>query len=455
MIARRTFVTGACAGWASGAAARLEPPNLVIFLSDDHGFFDSSVYGARDVRTPAMERLAKDGMAFDAVFTGSPTCVPSRSVMMSGLMPARNGALPNHSGLAPGVRTLPSFLKNLGYEVVHFGKSHFQPAASYPGWTHIPSEIKGGPLNADLDTAAVEQWLAHRAGDGARKPVCMVVCSHSPHVYWRENTGYDPRTLSLPPTFVDTPETRSERAKYYSDVSFADQQLGQVYASCQKHLPRNTLFLYTSDNGPQWPFAKWSLYDAGIHLPFIAAWPGVIRPGTRSGALISFADILPTFVELAGGTPPGEIDGRSFAGVLRGRSSKHRDEIFAAHSGDRDFNVYPMRCVRTSRFKYILNLHPEFKYTTHIDVAGPNDGRIYFDSWVEKAKSDPSAAAVVKRYHEHPAEELYDVAADPHELRNLAADAQYRKILPDLRGRITRWMRSQGDKGEVFGHPVR
>ncbi len=114
-----------------------------------------------------------------------------------------------------------------------------------------------------------------------------------------------------------------------------------------------------------------------------------------------------------------------------------------------------MRCVRTSRFKYILNLHPEFKYTTHIDVAGPNDGRIYFDSWVEKAKSDPSAAAVVKRYHEHPAEELYDVAADPHEVRNLAADAQYREILSDLRGRITRWMRSQGDKGEVFGHPVR
>lgn len=455
MIARRTFVTGACAGWANGAPARTEPPNLVLFLSDDHGFFDSPVYGARDVRTPAMERLAKDGMAFDAVFTGSPTCVPSRSVMMSGLMPARNGALPNHSGLAPGVRTLPSFLKDLGYEAVHFGKSHFQPAANYPGWTHIPSEIKGGPLNADLDTAAVEEWLAHRAGGGARKPVCMVVCSHSPHVYWRGNSGYDPRTLSLPPTFVDTPETRSERAKYYSDVSFADYQLGQVYASCQKHLPRNTLFVYTSDNGPQWPFAKWSLYDAGIHLPFIAAWPGVIRPGARSQALISFADILPTFVELAGGTPPEDIDGRSFADVLQGRSRKHRDEIFAAHSGDRDFNVYPMRCVRTSRFKYILNLHPEFKYTTHIDVAGPNDGRIYFDSWVEKAKSDPSAAAVVKRYHEHPAEELYDVAADPHELRNLAADAQYRKILSDLRGRITRWMRSQGDTGAVFGHPVR
>ena len=81
-----------------------------------------------------------------------------------------------------------------------------------------------------------------------------------------------------------------------------------------------------------------------------------------------------------------------------------------------------MRCARTARHKYILNLHPEFRYTTHIDVAGPNDGRIYFDSWVEKAKTDPEAERIVTRYHEHPAAELYDVIADPHETKNLAGE---------------------------------
>lgn len=454
MIARRSLLAGAFASPLLAAPAKQAQPNLVLFLSDDHGYFDSPVYGARDVRTPAMEQLARDGMAFDAMFAGSPTCVPSRAVIMSGLLPARNGALPNHSGLAPGVRTLPAYLAALGYEVVHFGKGHFQPAANYSGWTNVPSETKRGPLTSDLETGAVERWLSERAGALARNPVCMVVCSHSPHVYWRENKTYDPRTISLPPTFVDTPETRSERAKYYSDVSFADQQLGEVYEACRSHLSSNTLFIYTSDNGPQWPFAKWSLYDAGIRLPFLAAWPGTIRPGSRSGALISFADILPTFIELAGGKPPAGIDGKSFARVLTGRSRRHREEIYAAHSGDRDFNVYPMRCVRTSRFKYIRNLHPEFKYTTHIDVAGPDDGRIYFDSWVARAKVNASAAAVVQRYHARPSEELYDVVADPHEMENLAGSAKYLDILSDLRGRLSSWMKSQRDEGQVFGRPT-
>jgi arylsulfatase A-like enzyme len=218
-------------------------------------------------------------------------------------------------------------------------------------------------------------------------------------------------------------------------------------------LGKNTLFIYTSDNGAQWPFAKWSLYDAGIHMPFIASWPGVLRAGSRSEALISFVDILPTFMELAGGKAPEGIDGKSFAGVLRGKTKSHRTEIYAAHSGDGNFNVFPMRCVRTARYKYILNLHPEFEYTTHIDVAGPKDGRIYFDSWVAKAKTDPAAAAVVKRYHEHPPEELYDVVADPYEMRNLAADARHAGTLRELRAKVQAWMKEQGDEGKVFGKP--
>jgi arylsulfatase A-like enzyme len=112
-----------------------------------------------------------------------------------------------------------------------------------------------------------------------------------------------------------------------------------------------------------------------------------------------------------------------------------------------------MRCVRTARFKYILNLHPEFEYTTHIDVAGPNDGRIYFDSWVAKARTDAAAARVVRRYHEHPPEELYNVAADPHELTNLAEDPRLASTLQQLRGKVRDWMRAQGDDGKVFGNP--
>jgi arylsulfatase A-like enzyme len=368
---------------------------------------------------------------------------------MSGLMPARNGALPNHSGLSSGIKTLPSYLAEAGYHVAHFGKSHFQPRANYPDMEWVPSEIKGGTLNNDLDTNAFERWLE----DKPRQPCCLIVCSHSPHVFWPENAGYDPARVELPPTFVDTPETRSARTSYYTDITLADRQLGVVYEACRRRLGENTLFIYTSDNGAQWPFAKWSLYDAGIRVPFIAAWPGVIKPGSKTGALISFCDLLPTFLELAGARVPQWIDGKSFATVMRGTAREHRSEVYAAHSGDGNMNVYPMRAVRTEQFKYILNLHPEFEYTTHIDRAGDRDGKSYWESWVRKARNDASAAAIVRRYHRRPAEELYDTQADPHEMRNLAAEARQARMLADLRARVKAWMKSQDDEGRVFGTP--
>lgn len=449
-LSRRGFLQTAAVA-PSLAAAVKSKPNIVLFLSDDHGYFDSSVYGSKVVRTPAMARLAAAGITFSNAFSASPTCVPSRSVIASGLLPARNGAEQNHSGLGPGIRTLPSFLKAAGYRTVHFGKSHFQPRENFSDWEWAPSEIKGGRLNADLDTSALGAWLQTRQDRST--PVCLIVGSHSPHVYWRANQGYDARLVELPPTFVDTPETREARTQYYSDIEFADRQLGETYDLVKKNLGANTLFIYTSDNGAQWPFAKWTLYDAGIRLPFLAAWPGVIRPGSRTGAMISFCDLLPTFLELAGAPPAQDIDGRSFADVLRGATNKHRTQISASHSGDGNMNVFPMRCLRTLQFKYILNLHPEFEYTTHIDLADPADGRSYFDSWVAKAKNDPAAAAIVRRYHQRPAEELYDITADPHETRNLTGQTEHAATLRQMRERLRSIMKEQGDTGKVYGQP--
>ncbi|MBO0699056.1 MAG: hypothetical protein J2P46_11725, partial [Zavarzinella sp.] len=141
--------------------------------------------------------------------------------------------------------------------------------------------------------------------------------------------------------------------------------------------------------------------------------------------------------------------GRSFLGVLGGEKNSHRDKVFVTHSGDGDMNRYPLRVVRTRDWKYIRNLDPGGEYHSHVD-KGTNpetDGRDYFDSWVAKAKTDPAAAAVVRRYHTRPAEELYDLKADPHELKNLAADPAQAGRLKDLRADLDRWMSQQGDRG--------
>jgi arylsulfatase A-like enzyme len=169
--------------------------------------------------------------------------------------------------------------------------------------------------------------------------------------------------------------------------------------------------------------------------------------------MVSWVDILPTLVEVAGGEPPQGIDGRSFAGVLRGEKQLHRDRIFTTHSADGRMNIYPIRSVRTGDWKYIRNLHPEYYYSTHVDLAQANDGPGYFGSWTAAARINAAAAAVVKRYHERPAEELYDLSADPHELKNLASDPGHASRLGTLRAELEAWMTEQGDARRTFGEP--
>ena len=188
-------------------------------------------------------------------------------------------------------------------------------------------------------------------------------------------------------------------------------------------------------------------------MPLIVSWPGVVKPKTRTKAMVSWVDILPTLIEVAGGKAPTGIDGRSFLPVLRGQTSKHRERIFTTHSGDGNMNVYPMRSVRTEKWKYILNLHPEYKYTTHIDRNADGDTNSYWKSWEAAAPADRRATAILNRYHERPAEELYDLGSDPDELHNLAGQPATTKTQSELRGELDEWMKSQGDKGTVFGKP--
>jgi N-sulfoglucosamine sulfohydrolase len=453
-VKRRNFFLAPLAAVRLHAAAA-ERPNLVLFLSDDHGLLDTPLYGSRVVRTPQLSRIAREGAVFENVFTGAAICIPSRAILASGLCSHRNGAIANGREMTAGIKTLPSYLREAGYRVAHFGKSHFVPRDNYKDWEWVKSEIRGeGPLNNDLDTAAFDNWLASR-DPADKRPLCLIVCSHSPHVYWEPNQGYDPAQVELPPTFVDTPETRQWRCRYYTDVTKMDQQLGEVYAAVRKRMSANTLFLYTSDNGAQWPFAKWNLYDAGVHMPMAASWPGVLKPGSRIRAMIDFADFLPTFLELAGVKPPADIDGRSFAAVLRGRTDRRRTEVFASHTADNHsaMNCYPMRSVRTDRFRYIWNLRPDLAFHTHFDRGKPEDGAEVWRSWVERAKKDERARAIVRRYYQRPEEELYDLSADPHETTNLAGKPEYRRTLAELRAKVRAWMDSMGDKGELFGVP--
>lgn len=428
-------------------AATPARPNLVVFITDDHTRADSSVYGSTDVKTPGMDRVARAGLVFDRAFVASPSCAPSRAALLTGLVPPRNGAEANHSKPRAELKKLPAYLQELGYEVVAFGKvSHYQHTADY-GFDHWAHD----KYHEDIAVSAAIEWLRARK---SAKPLAFFVGTNWPHVPWpKTGEGYVADNVRVPAQHVDTPVTREARARYYAAVGRMDAELGAVFDAANEVLGPDTFFLTTSDHGAQWPFGKWSLYDDGIRTPMIAVWPGKIRAGARTDAMVSWLDILPTLIDVAGGPAPAGLDGTSFARVLRGETNTHRDRIFTTHSSDGRFNIYPTRSVRTGEWKYIRNLHPEFYYATHVDLVRGADAPLYFDSWVAAAKSDPRAAAVVRRYHERPAEELYDLRADPRELSNLAGDPRQAARLAELRAEVDGWMKANADEGKVFGTP--
>jgi arylsulfatase A-like enzyme len=426
-----------------GMSLAADKPNLVVFLCDDLSQRDTEPYGSTEARTPNFRQLASEGMRFTHCFVASPSCGPSRTALLTGLMPARNGAEPNHALKRDGVAALPPALHALGYEVAAFGKvAHYNQARFY-GFDQS---------DADSSPARVGRFLKER---DPSKPLCLFLGTHHPHVPWSMNDGYDPATVQLPPTHVDTPETRAMRTQYLTDVTNADRWVGALRGLIGEFVTGDTLTVFSSDHGAQWPFAKWNLYDAGIRVPLIAVWPDKIPAGTTSAAMVQWTDLLPTFIDLAGGQPPEGLDGQSFARVLRGQATEHRDRIFTTHTGDGyRMNVYPIRSVRTADWKYIRNLHPNYQHHTHISRAAGRDGLTYWTSWQRAALSDLDAAAIVKRYSVRPREELYDLTADPYEQRNLAADSAQAPRLKELSAELDAWMASQGDPQLVAGKPT-
>lgn len=426
-------------------------PNIVLFVADDLGARDVGAYGNSVVRTPHIDQLADESLLFKQAFASSPTCSPSRSTLYTGMMPFHNGAHNNHSGVKEGIQSLPDYMKPLGYRVALAGKFHVGPMKSFPfelihnSNVPEPGHKDDGVLWTNLNMGAVDKWLSKVGKD---QPFMLVVNDHSPHVIWPEQARYDFEKVNIPSKHIDTEDTRKSRARYYTDISKMDRNLGQLRKSLQKYgFSENTIVIFTSDQGPQWAFAKWTLYDYGIRVPLLVHWPGTTKTATQTNALTSLADLLPTFVEIGGNSVPTNIDGKSILPVLKNNEKSHRERVFATHTGDGRMNRSPARMLRTERYKYILNLAPDLRFTTHMDKAKDHDGgREYWDSWVIESYRSEHAASVLWRYHNRPEEELYDLHKDPNETKNLAKKPEYSDLLDKFRKQLSEWRKQQGDQ---------
>lgn len=447
------LVAGGCVGIAAPAVAQAQAarqPDIVLFVADDLSREDVGIYGSPDARTPNIDKLAREGTRFTNAFAASPTCSPSRSSILTGDYPARHGAHANHSAVRDGITTMPAYLQKLGYRVVIAGKTDFGERKNFP-FEYLPASVIRPPagkgvLWSQLNVAAVDQLLATRDRD---KPIALIVATFAPHVPWPDNDGFDAARLTVPPYLLDTPETRDARTMYLTKVAQADSELGAVRASIAKHGgASNTLFLFTADQGAQFPFAKWNLYDAGIATPLVAVWPGHVPANRTTPAMVSLVDLLPTLQEAGGGKSAKDIDGRSFLPVLLGKTDAGQTEIYAAHSGVLDTgpraNIAPMRAIRTGRYKLIVNFRPDIRYVNAISTGGGRE-KSFWRSWVERAETDPKAKAMVEHFHHRVPVELYDVRKDPYELHNLVDDPAHAKTVRELRARLETWMRAQGE----------
>jgi N-sulfoglucosamine sulfohydrolase len=467
-ITRRNFLKHSVIGTIGTAAAsmpmaslyarakdRSRRPNIVMYISDDHGIDFLGCYGNADIQTPNIDALAREGMLFNNMFAASPTCAPSRSVLWTGLHSARNGCMGNHTTCRTDITALPTYLRRLGYRVVLAHKFHAEPRKEVFNFEYIDAGLPRNPANQrvyrreGLNTKVVDKFLAEHAKNRSDTPLCLILGDSSPHVTWESNKTYEPAKLKLPTFIVDTKLTRKSMANYYQDITTMDKRVGEVGAMLEKYgFKDDTLFIYTTDQGSEWPHSKWTLYDSGIRVPFIAVWGGKIKHASVCDAMISFVDVTPTFIDIAGGEQPEGLDGKSFLDVMLGKTKAFREYIYASHTRDGDKNVFPQRCVRDSRYKYILNLKPENTWTTHFTLVPdiPESHKQVWDTWTEKAKTDNKAAKLLDIIQHHPAEELYDLHTDPYELNNIA-DKCDRKILNRLQRKLKTWMLSQNDPG--------
>ena len=422
-------------------------PNILLIIADDCTFSDLPVHGGRNARTPHLDRLADEGLVFERAYLGMAMCSPCRSELYTGRYPFRNGCAWNHGTTRPGTRSIPHYLGDLGYRVGLTGKTHIKPAKSFP-FEKVPGfdpNCVNDPTRPH-DLAGTRKFITR----DATQPFCLVVALTEPHAPWvmGDPSAYPPKKLKLPPYLADTPQTRQDFANYLAEITYMDSQVGDLMALLDEvNLADNTLVLFTSEQGAQFPGNKWTNWDSGLHTSLIARWPKTVANGERTQALVQYADVLPTLIELGGGKPDDDtFDGNSFAKVLRGESDQHRDFAYGMHNNFPEGPPYPIRSITDGEWRYIRNLTPERLYIEK-HLMGKSDHNPYWQSWLFSSTDDPKARMLVERFLHRPAEQLYHTSEDPFEMNNLASNNTHASTMKRLSDALDQQLEIQRDPG--------
>ena len=422
-----------------------EKPNMVIILADDLSYYDISAYGAKNIVTPNIDNLAKEGIKFNNAYNSATMCTPTRHSLLTGQFPIKHGGYANHSKVNKGVKSMPHYLNSLGYRVGLTGKWHIGPNESFP-FERIPGfEPKSTARDVSYHLEGVKKFITEE------EPFCMVVASVNPHGPWTagDPSEFNPKDLKLPPHFVDTDVTRKAYSQYLAEVRLLDNEVGDIVSLLKKHNKyENTLLLFLSEQGSKFSGNKWTVWNSGVKAGMMAVWKNQISVGIESDAIIQYEDILPTFIELAGGDEITALDGKSFKEVILEEKDTHRKYAYGVHNNIPEGPAYPIRSITDGKYKLIHNLTPDAVYVEkHIEKAD------WFLTWKDKATEDIQSASLLHRFKKRPEYEFYNIQEDPFELQNLANLPIYKNEMMEMNKELKKWMAEQGDEGVLMDVP--
>jgi len=406
-------------------------PNIIIIIADDAAWNDSGAYGNTSIKTPNINKLAKEGLVFDNAFLTTSSCSPSRCSILTGRYPRSTGAPELHMPLPKDQILFAGNLQKVGYFTAAIGKYHIGP------------ERKEFNQIQDSKPSGAELWVKTLKERPKDKPFFMWFAAHDPHRPYTEETikePHDPKKIEVPPYLPDNDSTRIDLARYYDEISRLDMYLGDVMEELKRQkVDDNTLVIFMSDNGRPFPRDKTRLYDSGIKTPFIVRWPKSIKSG-RTNALISAIDIAPTLCELAGASMSESFQGNSFVPLLKDPNASIRDKIVAEHNWH-DYQSQE-QAVRTQDFLYIRNALPYYNASPPADAVNSPTYRkmieMHNEAGLEEEYMD---CFIVPR----PGEELYNVKKDPYQMHNLSQDPEYSDTLELMSDQLDEWLRIYGE----------
>lgn len=452
---------------APAAIAEPARPNLLFILMEDMSP-TIGAYGDTTVDTPGLDRLAREGLVFERAQVTAATCASSRASLFSGLYPHQNGVLGfSHVDgfhLREGMPNYVRLLHDAGYRTGLTYKTGLTDKGELPFDFSFAPTLAGEMGKAEVSRCLekVDEFLRTQPKG---QPFYLQAQTSDTHTPWDNadrrtsiragSPGWpypavDPKRIPVAPHYGQgfrfNDNIQAHLAKYYGAVQRADYFAARVLELLRRHgFEENTLVIFSSDHGMSDSLrGKGHPYENGLRVPFIARWPGQIRPGTRSDALVSFVDLFPTFLAAAGLPIADYLPGQSLVPLFRGEpGAPRRTYVFSAYNAHTTGLYWPNRTVADARFKLIHNL----PVPTPLPRNFPGAAR--FIAAAAAYPKDSNVQEVLRRTLQPPEFELYDLAADPGETMDLANDPAHAAQFAELKAVLARW------QAEIVDDPFR